>query len=172
VRTLARAGPPRADATASELSGQGRMLDARACPDIVGHSSSEVGRVSRSQQDVHSPVPRRSERQGENAGAGQQFVDDDELAQHVAVIEAGFPRYDIVAEDMVAEDDKVVVRTTFRGTHAGEFVGIAPTRRQVTVPYIIIYRVRGDKIVAHWVSIDMLSFMQQLGVAPEPAAAQ
>jgi predicted ester cyclase len=101
----------------------------------------------------------------------RQFVDDDELAQHVAVIEAGFPRYDIVAEDMVAEDDKVVVRTTFRGTHAGEFVGIAPTRRQVTVPYIIIYRVRGDKIVAHWVSIDMLSFMQQLGVAPEQAAA-
>lgn len=100
-----------------------------------------------------------------------QFVDDDELAQHVAVIEGGFPRYDIVAEDMVAEDDKVVVRATFRGTHTGEFVGIAPTRRQVTVPFIIIYRVRGDKIVGHWLSIDMLSFMQQLGVAPEPAAA-
>jgi predicted ester cyclase len=100
-----------------------------------------------------------------------QFVDDDGLAQHVAVIEAGFPRYELIADDMIAEDDKVALRATFRGRHTGEFMGIAPTQRQVTQPLIIIYRVAGDKVVEHWLSIDMLSFMQQLGVAPEPAAA-
>jgi predicted ester cyclase len=41
----------------------------------------------------------------------------------------------------------------------------------VTQPFIIIYRVDGEKIVEHWIGIDMLSFMQQLGAIPEPAAA-
>ncbi len=99
-----------------------------------------------------------------------QFVDDEALAQHVAVIEAAFPRYELMADDMIAEDDKVTLRATFRGTHKGDFMGIAPTQRQVIQPFIIIYRVAGDKVVEHWLSIDMLSFMQQLGVVPEPAA--
>jgi predicted ester cyclase len=76
-----------------------------------------------------------------------------------------------MSDDVIAEGDKVAVRATFRGTHTGDFMGIAPTQRQVTQPLIIIYRVDGDKIVEHWLSIDMLSFMQQLGVVPEPAAA-
>jgi predicted ester cyclase len=101
----------------------------------------------------------------------RQFAADDLLVQHIAAIEAGFPRYEISADDMVAEDDKVTVRATFRGTHTGDFAGLAPTQRHVTQPFIIIYRVDGEKIVEHWIGIDMLSFMQQLGAIPEPAAA-
>jgi predicted ester cyclase len=100
-----------------------------------------------------------------------QFVADEALAQHIATIEAGFPRYELAAEDMLAEDDKVAVRATFRGIHKGEFAGVAPTQRQVTLPLIIIYRIWDEKIVEHWLSIDMLSFMQQLGAIPEAAAA-
>jgi predicted ester cyclase len=101
----------------------------------------------------------------------RQFVADEQLVQHIAAIEAGFPRYELSADDMVAEDDKVTLRSTFRGTHAREFAGLAPTQRQVTQPFIIIYRVDGEKIVEHWIAIDMLSFMQQLGAVPETAAA-
>jgi predicted ester cyclase len=100
-----------------------------------------------------------------------QFVDDEGLRQHVAIIEAAFPRYEILSDDMVAEDDKVALRATFRGTHTGDFAGIAPTQRQVTQPFMIIYRILDEKIVEHWISIDMLSFMQQLGAIPETAAA-
>jgi predicted ester cyclase len=99
-----------------------------------------------------------------------QFVTDEALMQHIATVEAAFPRYELAAEDLLAEDDKVVVRATFRGTHRGEFAGVAPTQRQVTLPFIIIYRIRDEKIVEHWLSIDMLSFMQQLGAIPEAAA--
>ena len=101
----------------------------------------------------------------------RQFVADEQLIQHVAAIEAGFPRYELAADDIVAEGDKVVLRATFRGTHTREFAGLAPTQRQVTQPFIIIYRVDGERIVEHWIGIDMLSFMQQLGAVPEPAAA-
>jgi predicted ester cyclase len=100
-----------------------------------------------------------------------QFVADEQLAQHIAVMEAAFPRYEITAEDILAEDDRVAVRAIFRGTHGGEFMGIAPTQRQVSLPFIIIYRVGGEKIVEHWISVDMLSLMQQLGAIPAPAGA-
>jgi predicted ester cyclase len=101
----------------------------------------------------------------------RQFVADEQLVQHVATIEGGFPRYELSVDDIVAEGDKVVLRSTFRGTHTGDFAGLPPTQRQVTQPFIIIYQVDGERIVDHWIGIDMLSFMQQLGAIPEPAAA-
>jgi predicted ester cyclase len=101
----------------------------------------------------------------------KRFVSDDVLAHHIAAMEVAFPRYEFAAGDLVAEDDKVAVRATFRGKHQGEFAGVAPTQRQVTQPLIIIYRIRDEKIVEHWLSIDLLSLMQQLGAIPEAAAA-
>jgi predicted ester cyclase len=99
----------------------------------------------------------------------RKYVSDEALIQHIATIEAGFPRYELSAEDMIAEDDRVVLRATFRGTHQGEFAGIAPTGRHVTQSFIIIYRVDGEKIAEHWIGMDMMSFMQQLGGVPEAA---
>lgn len=95
-----------------------------------------------------------------------QFVADaDEiLKQHVAGTEAAFPRYALLAEDMIAEGDKVVVRFTMQATHQGDFMGIPPTSRQVNVPGIIIYRIADSKIVEHWVQTDAMAMMQQLGM--------
>src|ERR671912_2178490 len=38
-----------------------------------------------------------------------------------------FPDFHSTIEDQIAEGDKVVTRWTMRGTHQGEFRGIAPT---------------------------------------------
>ena len=92
---------------------------------------------------------------------------DEELKQHIAFFEAGFPRYELIAEDMIAERDKVVVRITFRGTHKSELMDIPPTGKQVAMPLIITYRIADGKIVEHWMSADQLGFMQQL-TAPPP----
>jgi predicted ester cyclase len=72
----------------------------------------------------------------------------------------------LIAEDMIAEGDKVVVRSTFRGTHKGDLMGIPPTGKQVTMPLILIYRIADDKIVEHWMQADALGLLQQLGVIP------
>jgi len=69
-------------------------------------------------------------------------------------------------DDMVAEGDKVVYRWTLRGTHKGEFTGIAPTGKQVTLWGMVIDRILGGKIVETWIRYDTLGFMQQLGVIP------
>ena len=101
----------------------------------------------------------------------RQFVTDEGLIQHVATIEAAFPRYEVIADDMLAEDDRVALRATSAGPHSGDFAGIGPAGGLVTQPFMIIYRVSGEKIVEHWLSIDRLSLMQQLGAVPEPATA-
>lgn len=94
--------------------------------------------------------------------AMRAFTTDEALLEHVRAAEAGFPRYEVLVDDLIAEGDKVVVRGRMRGKHEGEFAGIAPTGRQVEVPAIIFYRLEGDKIAEFWIQADMVGLMQQL----------
>jgi predicted ester cyclase len=48
----------------------------------------------------------------------------------------------------------------------GEFMGIAPTSRPVTLTGILISRFAGDKVVEDWNNYDALGMLQQLGVIP------
>jgi len=77
-----------------------------------------------------------------------------------------FPDCHFTVDDMIAEGDQVVTKKTFTGTHEAEFAGIPPTGKRVTLQFVDIMRVRDGRIVEHWLSMDQLSFMQQLGVIP------
>jgi len=68
---------------------------------------------------------------------------------------------------MVAEGDKVVARLRISGTHQGEFLGIAPTGKQVTFTGIDILRIAEGKVMEHWGNVDELGMLQQLGAIPE-----
>jgi predicted ester cyclase len=94
----------------------------------------------------------------------EKYTTDEHLQEHAAVFEAAFPRYLVLAEDMIAEGDKVAVRARFQGVHKGEFMGIPATGKRVDLPCQIIYQIAGGKIVQHWASLDQLSLMKQLGV--------
>ena len=71
-------------------------------------------------------------------------------------------------EDIIAEGDKVVTRLTCRGTQQGAFMGIPPTGKQATITAIDINRFAGGKSVEHWLNMDTLGLLQQLGVIPAP----
>jgi predicted ester cyclase len=88
------------------------------------------------------------------------------LKQHIADAEAAFPRYDFIAEDLIAEGNTVVVRFNLHATHQGNFMGIPATGKEINVPGIIIYHLADGKIIAHWMQIDSMAMMQQLGVQP------
>jgi steroid delta-isomerase-like uncharacterized protein len=62
----------------------------------------------------------------------------------------GFPDLSITVEDVMAEGDRVSARVVMRGTHRGEFQGIAPTGKRVEVRAIDMFRIREGKIVEHW----------------------
>ena len=93
-----------------------------------------------------------------------------EGAKHtVTMYLTAFPDLHFTVEDLIAEGDKVVARLTGRGTQQGEFMGIPPTGKHTTVKAIDINRIVGGKSIEHWLEMDTLGLMQQLGVVPTPA---
>lgn len=90
----------------------------------------------------------------------------DAVKNSLKLFRAAFPDLRVTVEDIVSEDDKVAVRLTFRGTHGGEFMGIPPTGKTLTIAAIAIDRVSDGKITEHWVVRDDLGMLQQLGVIP------
>src|SRR5690348_2318453 len=52
--------------------------------------------------------------------------------QFVAMLRHAFPDFRVMADDLIAEGDKVVARVTAHGTHQGEFMGIPATGKQAT----------------------------------------
>lgn len=98
-------------------------------------------------------------------------IDREGHKQLVTMFRTGFPDWREVVEDMIAEGDKVVTRVTGYGTHEGEFQGIPPTGKKVTVAGLGIDRVAAGKIVEKWAAFDALGMMQQLGVIPTPEQA-
>lgn len=65
-------------------------------------------------------------------------------------------------DETVAEGDLVVVRWTIRGTHVGEWRGIAPTGKPITLTGMNMYRVVDGKVTASWSEEGWLAVMEQL----------
>ena len=92
------------------------------------------------------------------------------VKQWLTMFAAAFPDGHMTIEDVVAEEDRVVARTTFNGTHRGEMQGIPATGKTVDIPGITIFRLDNGKIAEGWLLNDNLGLMQQLGVIPAPQA--
>lgn len=86
----------------------------------------------------------------------------------VRLFRSVFPDLKWRIDDLIAEGDKVVARTTMLGTHRGDFFGIPPTGRTVEMTGVHIMRIADGRIVEHWGSNDDLGLMRQLGVIPAP----
>ena len=86
--------------------------------------------------------------------------------QCLAGFRSGFPDIELTLQDVPAEGDRVVFRSTMRGTHEGEFQGIPPTGKSVAVPGVVFYRIADGKIAEFRGQFDRMSLIQQLGVIP------
>jgi steroid delta-isomerase-like uncharacterized protein len=67
--------------------------------------------------------------------------------------------------------DTAVVEFIGSGTHDGDFQGIAPSGRKVTMPVCMVVEVRDGKIRCEREYMDMMHMMQQIGVTPAAATA-
>lgn len=76
----------------------------------------------------------------------------------------GFPDIYQTIEDVIAEGDQVVYRTTIKGTHTGEFLGIPPTGKSCKVNDFTLLRIANSKIVEWWYETNLLEVMEQLGL--------
>ena len=74
-----------------------------------------------------------------------------------------FPDLHISVDEMIAEGDRVFVRTTMTGTHDGEYKGIAPTGRNVATDCAEVFRLDDEgKIVGYWCLTNVAGLMRQL----------
>jgi predicted ester cyclase len=75
---------------------------------------------------------------------------------------SAFSAFRISIEEQIAEGDKVVSHYTIRGTHQGDFRGMAPTGKEVELKAVTIFRFSPEgKVVETWDSYDQLSLMRQ-----------
>lgn len=77
-----------------------------------------------------------------------------------------FPAVQFEIEDAIAEDDRVMVRLAFTGTHEGPFLGVEPTEKEVGISAIAVYRFEDGKIVERYSEGNTLGLLQQFGVLP------
>jgi steroid delta-isomerase-like uncharacterized protein len=84
---------------------------------------------------------------------------------------SGFPDMHLEVEKAIAEDDMVVTRGSWTGTHQGDFMGIPGTGKSVKVGYMDMWRMENGKCMENWVQMDIAGLMQQLG-AMAPATAE
>jgi steroid delta-isomerase-like uncharacterized protein len=86
---------------------------------------------------------------------------------YVEAFRNALPDMQLTVEDQVAEGEKVVTRWTARGTHRGEFMGIAPSGKRLEMAGVSIDRFSGGRFVESWENYDALGMMEQMGAFPK-----
>ncbi len=77
---------------------------------------------------------------------------------------SGFPDRQFTIDEQTVEENTVWTRYTVRGTHLGEWEGLAPTGAEFTVSAVLIQRIADGKVAADWDLYDRAGLLDQLGV--------
>jgi len=101
---------------------------------------------------IHDPVFRSLTSGAEN------------IRRHIESCRNGFPDLRFSVDDTIAERNEVVVHWTGTGTHKGQFLGMSPTNKTVSVSGTTIFRIENAKIAEQWVHWNLMSMMEQLGI--------
>lgn len=91
--------------------------------------------------------------------------------QAIVRLFGAFPDLQSIEQDLLVDGDKVVTRRSLRGTHQGEFMGIAPSGKKVTAGGVWLTHFSDGKIKEQWVYFDVLGLLQQIGAILMPEKA-
>jgi predicted ester cyclase len=75
---------------------------------------------------------------------------------------AAFPDLHSEIQDIIAEGDKVSARLLLSGTHKGDFAGVKPSGRRITVEVFETVRIEDGKLAERWSLFDRDGLLQQL----------
>jgi steroid delta-isomerase-like uncharacterized protein len=89
----------------------------------------------------------------------------------MSMFRRAFPDLHYTVEDVIVEGDKVVQRTTARGTMKGDFMGMPASGKTANWEEIHISRFADGKIVEHWAVVDQVAMLTQLGFIDQQARA-
>lgn len=94
----------------------------------------------------------------------KKYIADQKLIENIKFFDGAFPCYELFIDEMIAEDDKVILRGRATGIHKAEFKGIPATHKEMNLPFIARYTIKNEKIVDFWLLADQTLLMQQLGI--------
>ena len=96
-----------------------------------------------------------------------RYVDDEHLIDHILFFESVFPKYELIADEITSEDNRVVIYARFKGIHLGELNRILPTHKTVELPLAVGYKIENN-IIDHSLVIKQMLLMEQLDVSAVP----
>lgn len=88
--------------------------------------------------------------------------------QHILTFHHCYPDLQVAVNGQVAEDDIVVTWFTMRGTHRGEWGGIKPTNKVLTLRGVNVQRFRDGRIVEQWGGANTLEALLEIGAIRLP----
>ena len=131
----------------TQTATQNKEIVVRFMKLMDGHEFDSLGEVLASDLELH---------------LGQSHLDFEQTVDMIRMFYEAFPDWEHRVEDVLAVDDKVVLRATDHATHRGDFQGIAATGRRITVGQIGIYRLVDGKIAEIWEEADLAALLQQI----------
>jgi len=84
------------------------------------------------------------------------------LVGYMKHVQTAFPDFFNTIEEIVAEDDRVVARLSYSGTHRGEMFGMPPTGHRVRYAGVGMFQISGVRIIEGWVLGDLAGLLLQL----------
>jgi predicted ester cyclase len=137
---------------------------------LTGHDEGRNSMSEQNKQVVRSYYERVLN--GRDLEAVGDFFVDERLVEGVKggcfrYFEA-FPDLHIALDDVIAEGDRIFVRSTMTGTHDGEYKGIPATGRHVAAESAEVFRIADGRFVGYWCLTNVAGLMRQL--TEEPAA--
>ena len=77
-----------------------------------------------------------------------------------------FPDLHVSLDELIAEGDKVFLRSTMTGTHDGEYKGVPATGRHVATEAAEVFRIADGMFVGYWCQTNVAGLMRQLTEEP------
>ena len=99
---------------------------------------------------------------------GGQLRGPAEFLPLVERIRGAFPDINMVVEDALGAEDKVVLRWSATMTHHGDHLGMPASGKRVRMTGITIARIADKKIIEGWDNWDQLGMLKQIGAYASP----
>jgi len=99
---------------------------------------------------------------------GQPPRSREQMKQFLGAVHTAFPDWRVEIRAIITEGNDVAVRWDGHATHLGEFQGISPTGKKVSVCGINMYMIEEGRIAQEWEQMDTMGMLMQLRVVPAP----
>jgi predicted ester cyclase len=73
-----------------------------------------------------------------------------------------FPDLHVALDELIAEGDRVFLRSTMTGTHDGEYKGIPATGRHIATEAAEVFRIGDGTFIGYWCQTNVAGLMRQL----------